>query len=90
MAVGLRIFREARENPVFLNMRLGGVTLVPTMRQPFDALVEGLLTENSRLQETQIERFIAGSMTLNMALLKHITRTILPVENSSSSDVPLP
>jgi hypothetical protein len=39
----------------------------------------------NRLEETQIERFIAGTMTLNMALLQHLTRTILPVENSSKN-----
>lgn len=33
---------------VFLNSRLDGVTLVPTMRKPFDVLAEGLLSENSR------------------------------------------
>ena len=33
---------------VFLNCRLDDVTLVPTMRKPFDVLVEGLLSENSR------------------------------------------
>jgi hypothetical protein len=33
-----------------------------------------LLNFPSRLEETQIERFIAGTMTLNMALLKHLTR----------------
>lgn len=33
---------------VFLNCSLDGVTLVPTMRKPFDVLAEGLLSENSR------------------------------------------
>src|SRR5262249_26380295 len=33
---------------VFLNSRLDGVTLVPTMRKPFDVLAEGLLLKNSR------------------------------------------
>lgn len=33
---------------VFLNSRLDGVTLVPTMRKPFDVLAEGLLSKNSR------------------------------------------
>ena len=33
---------------VFLNCRLDDVNLVPTMRKPFDVLVEGLLSENSR------------------------------------------
>ena len=33
---------------VFLNCRLDDVTLVPTMRKPFDALVEGLISEKSR------------------------------------------
>ncbi len=33
---------------VFLNSRLDGVTLVPTMRKPFDVLTEGLLLKNSR------------------------------------------
>ena len=33
---------------VFLNCRLDDVTLVPTMRKPFDAPVEGLISEKSR------------------------------------------
>jgi site-specific DNA recombinase len=33
---------------VFLNCRLDGVTLVPTMRKPFDVLAEGLISKNSR------------------------------------------
>jgi hypothetical protein len=32
----------------FLNCRLNGATLVPTVRKPFDVLAEGLLSENSR------------------------------------------
>jgi len=33
---------------VFLNCRLEGATLVPTIRKPFDVLAEGLLSTNSR------------------------------------------
>lgn len=33
---------------VFLNLTLDGATLVPTMRKPFDVLVEGLLVPTSR------------------------------------------
>ena len=33
---------------VFLNCTLDGVTLVPTIRKPFDVLAEGLLSEKSR------------------------------------------
>lgn len=33
---------------VFLNCRLDGATLVPTMRKPFDALAEGPILNNSR------------------------------------------
>jgi hypothetical protein len=33
---------------VFLNSRLDGVTLCPTMRKPFDVLAEGLISEKSR------------------------------------------
>ena len=33
---------------VFLNCRLDDVTLVPTMRKPFDVLAEGLISRNSR------------------------------------------
>ena len=33
---------------VFLNCRLDDATLVPTMRKPFDVLVEGLLVSSSR------------------------------------------
>jgi hypothetical protein len=40
-----------------LNCRLDGATLVPEMRKPFDVLVEGLLSENSRGDKTAIELF---------------------------------
>jgi hypothetical protein len=33
---------------VFLNCRLDDVTLVPTIRKPFDVLAEGLISKNSR------------------------------------------
>jgi site-specific DNA recombinase len=33
---------------VFLNCTLDGVTLVPTIRKPFDVLAEGLVSEKSR------------------------------------------
>jgi hypothetical protein len=33
---------------VFLNCRLDGVTLVPQKRKPFDVLVKGLISRNSR------------------------------------------
>ena len=33
---------------VFLNCRLDDVTLVPTMRKPFDVLAEGLISQQSR------------------------------------------
>ena len=33
---------------VFLNCRLDDVTLIPTMRKPFDVLAEGLLSKESR------------------------------------------
>jgi site-specific DNA recombinase len=33
---------------VFLNCRLVGATLVPTMRKPFDVLAEGLISKDSR------------------------------------------
>jgi DNA invertase Pin-like site-specific DNA recombinase len=33
---------------VFLNCRLDGATLVPTIRKPFDVLAEGLLVQSSR------------------------------------------
>ena len=42
------------------------------------------LSKVHRLEETQIERFIAGTMTLNMALVKHLTRTILPVSGAAA------
>ena len=45
---------------VFLNCSLDGVTLVPTMRKPFDVLAEGLVSENSRGDKTPLELFIAG------------------------------
>jgi site-specific DNA recombinase len=33
---------------VFLNCRLDGVALFPSIKKPFDALVEGLISKNSR------------------------------------------
>jgi hypothetical protein len=45
---------------VFLNSRLDGVTLVPTMRKPFDVLAEGLVSEKSRDDKTAIELFLTG------------------------------
>jgi hypothetical protein len=44
---------------VFLNSRLDGVNLVPTMRKPFDVRAEGLLSEKSRGDWTPLELFIA-------------------------------
>ncbi len=40
--------------------RLDGVTLVPSMRKPFDVLAEGLVSEKSRGDKTPLELFIAG------------------------------
>lgn len=45
---------------VFLNCSLNDVTLVPTMRKPFDVLAEGLISKNSRGDKTAIELFLAG------------------------------
>ena len=45
---------------VFLNCRLDGVNLVPTMRKPFDVLAEGLISKNSRDNKTAIELFLVG------------------------------
>lgn len=33
---------------LYLNSRIDGVTVCPTMRKPFDALAEGLISKNSR------------------------------------------
>ena len=44
---------------VFLNCRLDDVTLVPTMRKPFDVLAEGLLSENSRDSDHGFEQMEA-------------------------------
>ena len=45
---------------ICLNWTLDGVTLVPTMRKPFDMLAEGLVWKISRGDKTAIELFIAG------------------------------
>jgi hypothetical protein len=42
---------------VFLNCRLEGATLCPTIRKPFDVLAEGLLVQSSRGDRTSIELF---------------------------------
>jgi hypothetical protein len=34
--------------------------LAPTIRKPFDVLAEGLVSEKSRGDKTQLELFIAG------------------------------
>jgi hypothetical protein len=43
-----------------LNCTLDGVTLVPTIRKPFDVLAEGLLVSSSRADRTPIELFCEG------------------------------
>ena len=45
---------------VFLNFVLDEVTLVPTIRKPFDVLAEGLLVSSSRDNKTPLELFLAG------------------------------
>lgn len=45
---------------ICLNFSLEGVTLVPTMRKPFDMLAEGLDLKNSRGDKTAIELFRCG------------------------------
>ena len=44
----------------FLNRLLDGVSPVPTARKPFDALIEGLYSEQSRGDSTPIELFLEG------------------------------
>ena len=46
-----------------------GRNLVPTMRKPFDVLVEGLLLKNSREDKTAIELFLKGVRDWPMALV---------------------
>jgi hypothetical protein len=45
---------------VFLNCVLDGVTLVPTMRKPFDVLAEGLPIQWSRGDSPSFEPLIAA------------------------------
>jgi hypothetical protein len=44
----------------FLNRLLDGVSPVPTARKPFDALIEGLYSEQSRGDRTRFELFVEG------------------------------
>ena len=54
---------------VFLNCSLDDVTLVPTMRKPFDVLTEGLISENSRGNwhsfEPLVTAFVEAVLTPN-------------------------
>lgn len=43
-----------------LNWQLDGVTLIPTIRNPFNLSIEGLVLNNSRGERTSIELFLAG------------------------------
>jgi site-specific DNA recombinase len=45
---------------VCLNCDLVDTSLVPTMRKPFDALAEGLISKNSRGGRTPLELFVSG------------------------------
>ncbi len=45
---------------VFLNCSLDDVTLVPTMRKPFEVLAEGLVSEKSREFRSPVELFLAS------------------------------
>ena len=45
---------------VFLNCDLVDTTLVATIRKPFDALAEGLISKDSRGDRTAIELFAHG------------------------------
>ena len=54
---------------VFLNCRLDDVTLVPTIRKPFDVLAEGLLVQSSRGNWTAIELFRGGVQEWSRSLL---------------------
>jgi hypothetical protein len=45
---------------VLSNCELKDATLVPTMRKPFDVLVEGLLLKESEGNRTPMELFFAG------------------------------
>ncbi len=58
---------------VCLNCRLDGVTLIPTMRKPFDVLAEGLLSENSRELSRPIGLFLAGVASWE----PHVARLVL-------------
>jgi hypothetical protein len=44
---------------ICLNCTLDGVTLVPTIRKPFDVIAEGLISKNSRGNQTRLELFDA-------------------------------
>jgi site-specific DNA recombinase len=58
---------------VCLNWRLEDVTLIPTMRKPFDVLAEGLLSKESRGDWTPIELFHQCAA----AIKPHIRRFIV-------------
>ena len=57
---------------VFLNLRLDGVTLVSTVRKPFDVLAEGLLSTNSRDNKTPLELFLAGIASWDTGLRRRM------------------
>lgn len=83
---------------IYLNWTLDGVTLVPTMRKPFDMLAEGLVWKNSRDDRTPIELFLRGGRhgpclpeaptdhnVLRHKGLRHITWRRLDQNESSTS-----
>jgi hypothetical protein len=45
---------------VWLDCRLDDATLIPTIRKPFDVLVEGLIVSESGGRRTPIELFLIG------------------------------
>jgi hypothetical protein len=50
---------------VFLNRGIVDVTLVPTIRKPFDVLAEGLIQKSGRGDWTPIELFATGAGELS-------------------------
>lgn len=69
---------------VFLNCRLDDVTLVPTIRKPFDVLAEGHLVQSSRGDRTAIE-LISVALRAWQALLFGILKDLTAADNSFTS-----
>ena len=65
---------------VFLNCTLDDVTLVATMRKPFDRLSQGLFQKNSRGDRTALELFSCGVRSISAVLSLAVKGLAVPLD----------